>query len=129
MELTSLRNSCKQRHPEMGQLHLFFSFLCRHYLADSLSLTNNYSLHHVKFRETVAHFRQHSTSFFLTMRATSLLASFLRRNFGTRFLNRENNWDCGNSIFPENSLSIAQIFKIELSCKRSLNYLSEVVDI
>ena len=48
----------------MGQLHLFFSFFCRHYLADSLSLTNNYSLHHVKFRETVAHFRQHSTSFF-----------------------------------------------------------------
>ena len=91
----------------MGQLHLFFSFFCRHYLADSLSLTNNYSLHHVKFRETVAHFRQHSTSFFLTMRATSLLASFLRRNFGTRFLNRENNWDCGNSILQENWLSIA----------------------
>ena len=91
----------------MGQLHLFFCFLCRHYLVDSLSLANYYSLHYVKFRETFAHFRQHSTSFFLTMRATSLLASFLRRNFGTRFLNRENNWDCGNSIFPENSLSIA----------------------
>ena len=107
VELTSLRNSCKRRHRGMGQLLLFFSFLCRHYLVDSLSLANYYSLHYVKFRETFAHFRQHSTSFFLTMRATSLLASFLRRNFGTRFLNRENNWDCGNSIFPENSLSIA----------------------
>ena len=28
----------------------FFSFLCRHYLADSLSLTNYLSLHHIKFR-------------------------------------------------------------------------------
>ena len=109
MELTSLRNSCKRRHREMGQLHLFFSFLCRRYLVDSLSLANYYSLHYVKFRETFAHFHQHRTLFFLTMRVTSLLASFLRRNFGTRFLNRENTGDCGNSIFPENSLSIALI--------------------
>ena len=112
MELTSLRNSCKRRHRGMGQLLLFFSFLCRHYLVDSLSLANYYSLHYVKFRETFAHFHQHRTLFFLTMRATSLLASFLRRNFGTRFLNRENNWDCGNSIFQENWLSIRVQFKM-----------------
>ena len=38
----------------------FFSFLCRHYLADSLSLTNCLSLHPLNF----AHFHQHGTLFF-----------------------------------------------------------------
>ena len=38
----------------------FFSFLCRHYLADSLSLTNYLSLHPLN----TAHFHQHGTLFF-----------------------------------------------------------------
>ena len=48
----------------MGQLHLFFSFLCRHYLVDSFSLANYYSLHYGKFRETFAHFHQHTALYF-----------------------------------------------------------------
>ena len=48
----------------MVQLHLFFSFLCRHYLVDSLSFTNYYSLYYVKFRETFDRLIQHSTLFF-----------------------------------------------------------------
>ena len=44
-----------------------------------------FSLFHIEFLESFAHFHQHDTLFFLPMRATFYLASFSRHNFGTRF--------------------------------------------
>ena len=67
---------------------VFFSFAAITSL--NTSLTNSFSLSHIEFRETFAHFRYHGTLFFMPVRVTSHLASSSSRYFGTRSLKREN---------------------------------------
>ena len=59
-------------------------------LPPSLSKMLFSSLSNTEFREISAHFHQHGSLFCIPMWATSHLASFLRRNFGTRSLKSEN---------------------------------------
>ena len=66
-------------------VRLFFSYFA---VITKLNASLPIIFQFFQFREIFAH--QHGSLFFIPIRATSLLASFSRRNFGTRSLKSEN---------------------------------------
>ena len=69
---------------------LWFALLLELNSSVFFSPTNKFLLSNTEFREIYVHFHSHGSLFCIPMRATSHLASFSSRNFGTISLKSEN---------------------------------------